>query len=200
MRHFLLCLSWAGLSWLQRAQSWFLFPSPAAPFWPGGEEMERVRANSVLPHSGLVGDVNTALPFLQGDTVSMWNSTNSTTWAQQGWTWHRISEMAQGRAVGTFCKSLCKAAGYIMVVSNPGVYTIHYRALWQVPTCHSSANTTSQTLISHPHSPTGMAVDLSGSQWGQDLAQDPQEWSKLVCGAAHTSLPLCCSSRLSESL
>lgn len=155
---------------------------------------------SELLHSGLVYP-NSALPFLQGDRVSMWNSRNNTTCAQQGWTWHRISVMAQGwsrRAMETraFCKSLSKAAGYIMAVSNPGVYTTHYWALWQVPTCHSSANTTSQTLISHPHSPTEMAVDLSGSEWGQELAQDPQEWSELLCGAAHKSLPLSCSCRL----
>lgn len=131
----------------------------------------------------------------------MCNSRNSTTCTGKGWTWHRISVMAQGWSgrvmeISAFCKSLSKAAGYIMVVSNPGVYTIHYRALWQVPTCHSPASTTSQTLISHPHSPTEMAVDLSGSEWDQDLARDPQEWSKLVRGAAHKSLPLCCSCRL----
>lgn len=28
-----------------------------------------------------------------------------------------------------FCKPLSEAAGYIMAVSNPGVYTIHYTAL-----------------------------------------------------------------------
>lgn len=36
-------------------------------------------------------------------------------------------------------------------------------------------------------------LDFQGSEWGQDLAQDLQGWSKLVWGAADKSLPLCWS-------
>lgn len=91
-----------------------------------------------------------------------------------------------------FCKPLCEGAGYIMAESNPGVYTIHYRAPWQVPTCHSSASTTSQRLISHPHwNGCGFICIWMRSGPG------PGPTGMVKVGAAHKSLPLCCSCRLS---
>lgn len=110
--------------------------------------------------------------------------------------WHTGGAGEPQRPLPFVNLSIKQTTRYIIVVSNPGVYMIHYEVFWQMPTCHSSANVTSQILISHPHIPTETAVDLYGSEWGQDLARDPQEWSKLVCGAAHKSLPLCWSCRL----